>query len=233
LGIGNTLSPCYHNAGAKLTTPNSSHWINGQEDLDNCEAFHLTSKSFDNACGISSRQLIRRPTTGFATRIARKTFTLVAHSDPGSAPQPVLPCSTPGRPSSPLAATAQHSAVSAGPCWGLWLRSVVVLVLALALDFSLQHLFTTSSTDSFDIAARYISAFIPSCLDLVVRLSLSYRHRQSQHSLRDTQKQRAPTNSLFLYQTAPSISTTFPRDVDDFYSTYIFTSTSLSTKLLP
>jgi hypothetical protein len=67
---------------------------------------------------------------------------------------------------------------------------------SLLLHFFLNTLSLTGSIiDKFDIAARSILLFIPSCLDLVVRLSLSYRHRQSRHSLRESKNNRAPTDS--------------------------------------
>jgi hypothetical protein len=77
---------------------------------------------------------------------------------------------------------------------------------------------TGSIIDKFDIAARSILLFIPSCLDLVVRLSLSYRHRQSRHSLRDIQKQQSTHRFLIpLSDRAFHIHTDFPRDVADFF----------------
>ena len=133
------------------------------------------------------RQLIRRARTGFARPASEK---------PSSALRPLRvqrrrhPCSIPGRRSSPLAAhcSAPSLLVPVGGAFGFFL-----VVLARLLNFSPSTLSlplppSSRIIDKFDIAARYTSPFIPSCLDLVVRLSLSYRHRQPQHSLRDNPK---------------------------------------------
>jgi hypothetical protein len=184
------------------------------------------SKSFAIACAT----LVQRGLTRIPKNL--QLLPLAARTPPCARSLPA----THRQPSSPLA--AHHSAVSlvpVAPCWAFGLHSPVIL-LTLLLHFFLNTFFslTGSIIDKFDIAARSISVFIPSCLDLVVRLSLSYRHRQSRHSLREIQKQQSTHRPLIpLSDRAFHIHTAFPRNVADLFSTYIFISDLPGTKSLP
>lgn len=206
----------------ELLRPEFSHWVNCWiiVELDAPSQQILRQRVWKH-----TRQLIRWPRPG-----SRKTFNLAACSVHNSSSTVVLPrCSIPALRLLPL--QPEHGAVCVGPCWGL-LASFLLSSSRCALNFFLNTFsLTCSSIDRFDIAARYISVFIPSCLDLVVRLSLSYRHRHSRHSLRDTAKTKSTHHFLLPLSDRGLHIHNIPRDVDDLYSTYIFTSISPGAKL--
>jgi hypothetical protein len=173
------------------------------------------------------RQLIRRARTGWADQDPEKPSTASACSSNSTL------CSIPARgpPSTikrlrPLQLTTAPSLslVCVAPCWAFWLHSPVILTLLLHFFLNTFFSLTGSIIGKFDIAARSISVFIPACLDLVVRLSLSYRHRQSRHSLREIQKQQSTHRSLIpLSDRAFHIHPAFPRTWPTYFPpTYSF-----------
>ena len=150
----------------------------------------------------AGRHLIRRARTGFARPASEKPSSALAHS--AFSVNPTL-AQSPAAGLLPLA--AQHGAVSFGPCWGAFGFFLLSSSHCFLTSPSTRSLFLLQNHRQVRHRSAIAPIFIPSCLDLVVRSSLSYRHRQPRHSIRETQKQSPPTYSLFCYQNAPNIST--------------------------
>jgi hypothetical protein len=196
------------------------------------------SKSFDNACGSSSQaqQAIDPPippahdTKALSTRIAKKKK---PNSTVPEWPTQQIQLRSRATPIAPP--LAPPSFLRFCPCSNApvgFLRSLVV-VLALALTSPSTRSLTWSSIQNSTSQCDNSPVFIPSCLDLVVRLSFPYRHRQSRHSLRDN-----PTTNINYRFLIPLSNRAYsnPQPFLETGSTFIphtfYFTTSLRTKSL-
>ena len=196
------------------------------------------SKSFDNACGSTPRQLIRRPTTGFATAHpvdqgpgSRKTLNLVAHSVHSSSSTSVLtPLLDPCCRLLPL--QPQRGAVCVGPCWGCWLPSCCRPRAVLLTSSSTRpHSPAAASTDSTSQRDTPQYSFLLAWTWLFDYHSLIDIDNPHTHFETPQKTKEHPTKTLLSVPDRGLHIHNIPRDVDDLLSTYVFTSISLGATL--